>query len=215
MLACPFCQPSDEDVILLNDGGVIALCDARPILAGHVLIASRSHIPSVLDLSEAERTTVRQIQERVTSAVRAAFGDVGAYEHGRSAVCRFGMIDGGHLHAHVHLLPVAFDLITMAGGHLSPSPPRELRDRRELRYLYQKLGTGGAESWHTAYGFNVPRHFVRSAAQEEFSRRAIPWLEVNSDPVLHEEAIAATAASIKAELALGTSAAPGAQESPK
>lgn len=201
MNSCPFCCPGEDDVVLVNQDNVIAVCDAQPILAGHVIIASRSHIPSMLDLSDQERQEVRQVQDRLASAIFEAYGDVGAYEHGRSAICRFGMADGGHLHAHLHLIPFSFDLIGAAQGASSREPPEILISRPDLRYLYQNLGITGAESWSVAYGYNVPRHIVRSATQDEMTRRGIPWLALDSNPNLHDDAVAATFETIRAALA--------------
>jgi diadenosine tetraphosphate (Ap4A) HIT family hydrolase len=209
MIVCPFCRPSEDDVVLISRDGVIAVCDARPLLDGHVIIASRSHIPSILDLPEGERGEVRDLQENLASVIQLAYGEVGAYEHGRSAVCRFDMADGGHLHAHLHLIPFSFDLIAAAEGVSSSEPPTSLNSRADLRYLYQKLGLDGAESWCVAYGYNVPRHFVRSAAQSELTRRGVPWIALDSNPNIHDDAVTATAETIQGALAsLGSSRSP-------
>lgn len=200
MISCPFCRPGEDDVVLVNEDNVIAMCDAKPILAGHVIVASRSHIPSILDLPDQERRQVRAVQDRLASAILLAYGDVGAYEHGRSAVCRFGMIDGGHLHAHLHLMPHSFDLIGAAQGAPSTEPASILTSRGDLRYLYQRLGIDGAEFWSVAYGYNVPRHFVRSAAQLELTHCGIPWLPLDSHPSLHDNTVNATAETIRAAL---------------
>jgi histidine triad (HIT) family protein len=200
MPTCPFCHPSDSDVILIDRAGVLAVCDARPIVVGHLLVVSRSHIPSVFDLPVGERAEFRLVQARITAAVQAAFGDVGSYEHGRSAVCRFGVADGGHTHAHVHVLPAAFDLIGESTGVLSLEPPPGLSDHAGLRYLYQKLGINGLEEWSAIHGPRVPRHFVRTAFQDELTRRGIPWLPIGTDPANHDETIEETATIIRQRL---------------
>lgn len=184
----------------MNKNGILVLCDARPIVVGHILVTSRSHIPSVLDLPEAERAEMRQVQDNIASFVQLGFGEVGTYEHGRSAICRFGAADGGHTHAHVHVLPIAFDLIRRAGGIGARNPPPLLNKYPNLRYLYQKLLAGGLEQWCVADGAEVPRHFVRTAVQNELARRGATWLPITADIAIHEEAILKTVAAIQGVL---------------
>jgi histidine triad (HIT) family protein len=201
MLLCPFCQPSASDVLLLESDRILVLCDAKPITVGHLLITSRSHVPSVFDLQIEEYVQVRSVARKVVDVVRQSFGEVGVYEHGRSAICRFGMVDAGHTHAHLHILPLSFDLIGNIGsGTRSRTPPAALSLNGADRYLYQEVGDGATEVWSVAHSGEVPRHFVRLAAQNELKRRGLGWLPIDTDPNDHEEAVLLTQARLGAAL---------------
>ncbi len=170
-----------------------AICDARPALAGHVLITSREHVPSVFDLDEPAYSQLRGLQQEIASRVQLACGEVGVYEHGRSVLCRFHQANRGHVHAHLHVLPVSFDLIGRSGYEQKWShiPSNELI-REDDRYLYQEIGNVPMETWATG-SLPVQRHFVRAELQNVLSERGRDWIPLTSQPDEHDEAVDKTA----------------------
>jgi len=110
---CIFCKivageiPSD---ILYQDEGVIAFRDINPVAPTHLLIIPRKHIPSLVQLSEAEPSL---IVDMVSTANQLAKRE-GISESGYRLVINCGE-HGGQLvpHLHMHLL---------GGRQLSGSP---------------------------------------------------------------------------------------------
>jgi len=162
--------------------------DAKPIIAGHTLVAPKAHVPSVADLGPLDQAQLRIVQREVSRRLCVARGEAGAYEHGRSALCRFHAADRGHIHAHVHVVPVSFDLIGQTEAE-APSEhislPFGLPDGK--RYLYQETGPSPNETWALA-GWPIKRHVVRSELQRELSRRGVEWIAVDADAATLDDA---------------------------
>jgi diadenosine tetraphosphate (Ap4A) HIT family hydrolase len=97
--SCIFCD-NQEPVLAANEYA-IAITDKRPIVAGHSLIISRKHVPTVFDLPtpdygacfELVRTVKRLISEK---------GNVESF----NIVVNCGWDAGQKIgHAHIHLVP--------------------------------------------------------------------------------------------------------------
>lgn len=194
---CPFCQPTEEDIVILETPYARAICDARPAMVGHVLVTSTNHIPSAFDIEEPASAHLRLVQQEVSWRMHNHFGEVGVYEHGRSMICRFHDINRGHVHAHLHILPVSFDLITRSGYESIWSvQPTKLEITTNDRYLYQEIGDYPKQLWATGR-LPVRRHFVRSELQDVLSERGIAWIPLESSPDDHDDAVEATASILK------------------
>ncbi len=101
---CVFCKIAASEVpadILYQDEQVIAFRDINPQAPVHVLIIPRKHIPSVVELSEAESSLVENM---VSIANQLAIKE-GVSESGYRLVINCGE-QGGQLvpHLHLHLL---------------------------------------------------------------------------------------------------------------
>ena len=101
---CIFCKiaageiPSD---ILYQDGEVIAFPDINPAAPIHVLIIPRKHIPSLVDMGEAEMPLIGHMT-RVASQLA---GEQGVAESGYRLVINCGADAGQAVpHLHMHLL---------------------------------------------------------------------------------------------------------------
>src|SRR3989442_1116809 len=103
LIPCPFCKPSDEDIVVLESPYARAICDARPAIVGHTLVCSKAHVASAFDLTEPAYSHLRVMQQEISRRMYECFGEVGVYEHGRSMLCRFHIVNPGHIHAHVHI----------------------------------------------------------------------------------------------------------------
>jgi histidine triad (HIT) family protein len=101
---CIFCKIVDGEIpadILYQDDEVIAFRDINPLAPIHLLIIPRKHIPSLIDLSEAESSL---ISDMVNTANQLAKRD-GIAKSGYRLVINCGK-QGGQLvpHLHMHLL---------------------------------------------------------------------------------------------------------------
>jgi diadenosine tetraphosphate (Ap4A) HIT family hydrolase len=191
---CPFCYPSLEDTVLLETDEAKVICDAKPAVVGHVLIVSREHSPSAFDLSSSARAHLRLAQQEIGRRTRNRFGEVGIYEHGRSMLCRFQPGSQGHFHAHLHAVPISFDLIARSQYESSWTGsllPKSLA--ADDRYLYQEIGDFPQETWATGR-LPVVRHFVRSELQNVLTERGLKSIPLSAPPDDHDDAIDQTAA---------------------
>jgi len=101
---CVFCKIAASEIpadILYQDEQVIAFRDINPQAPVHVLIIPRKHIPSVVELSEAESSLV----ENMVSIANQLAVKEGVSESGYRLVINCGE-QGGQLvpHLHLHLL---------------------------------------------------------------------------------------------------------------
>ena len=189
---CPFCNPTTDEWIILETPYARAIADIRPVIVGHVLVTSTEHAPSALDLDEVGYLGLRLVQQEISRRIWAANGEVGAYEHGRSMLCRFHDHNRGVVHAHVHVLPASFNLGAGSQISLSPHPPTYLSSEND-RYLYQETGQRPVEMWATGK-LPIFRHFVRKQFQESLNERGLAWRPLELSPDDHEDAAESTKA---------------------
>ncbi|RKG88094.1 hypothetical protein D7V97_42845 [Corallococcus sp. CA053C] len=187
MSDCPFCRIAGHERLLFTTPGARVLCDARPALVGHVLVVSEAHVPSAEDLDGLDYLRFRLAQQEVAARLHAVFGEVGVYEHGRSAICRFHCADRGDTHAHAHVVPISCDLVERTGfiTRLERRPPAEQLVETD-RYVYQEAGATPASTWGFGGG-NVRRHFVRSELHRVLEERGARWVPLDAPPSEHRE----------------------------
>ncbi|MDZ4130125.1 MAG: HIT family protein [Hydrogenophaga sp.] len=87
--------------IVFEDDQVIAFMDAGQVNPGHVLVATKRQVETVMELSEAEAGHLFAIATRVAKAVQAAFQPTGI------TLLQTNKPDGWQTvpHVHVHVLP--------------------------------------------------------------------------------------------------------------
>jgi histidine triad (HIT) family protein len=101
---CVFCRIASGDLpatILHDDGEVLAFRDIAPRAPTHVLVIPRRHLPSALDLTEAEGPLLGRIFATVAAIARSE----GIAEKGVRIVSNAGPWAGQSVsHLHFHLL---------------------------------------------------------------------------------------------------------------
>ncbi len=172
-----------------------AICDMRPAMVGHTLVCSKAHVASAFDLTEPSYSHLRVMQQEISRRIHEAFNEVGVYEHGRSALCRFHTVNPGHIHTHLHILPVSFDLIERSGYEHKWNGPPEHSIKAEDRYLYQEIGNLPLETWAVGE-LPVRRHFVRAELEAVLSRGGRPWIPLTASPDDHDDAVEETVSLI-------------------
>ena len=87
--------------IVFEDDQVIAFMDAGQVNPGHVLVATKRQVETLMELSEAEAGHLFAIATRVAKAVQAAFEPTGI------TLLQTNQPDGWQTvpHVHVHVLP--------------------------------------------------------------------------------------------------------------
>jgi diadenosine tetraphosphate (Ap4A) HIT family hydrolase len=96
---CPFCDNCEPQ--LTSNQHAFAIWDATPVSPGHALIISRSHVPTIFDLTPAEYAAcfelLRDVREFLSKEHATASFHV-VVNCGPDANQRVG-------HAHIHLVP--------------------------------------------------------------------------------------------------------------
>lgn len=96
---CPFCK--NKEPRLASNDFAFAILDRSPISTGHALIVSRSHVPTIFDLSSSEYAACFELMHEVKELL--------SREHGAESfhvVVNSGPdADQTVSHAHIHLVP--------------------------------------------------------------------------------------------------------------
>jgi len=96
---CPFCE--NKEPRLASNDHAFAILDRSPISAGHTLIISRSHVPTIFDLPSSEYAACFELMREAKELL--------SREHGAESFhvvvnCGPGA-DQTVSHAHIHLVP--------------------------------------------------------------------------------------------------------------
>lgn len=103
--ACVFCRIRDEDpdALVLDEPGVFALLDHRPLFHGHVLVCPRTHVETIEDLPVDQLPELFGAVQRVSRALRSdAIGATGTF------VANNNVVSQSVPHLHVHVVPRRF-----------------------------------------------------------------------------------------------------------
>ena len=116
---CFLCQPADELVYEESE----SLLGLGPIGEGYSLIATREHIPSMLDLDRAAHQELVEFTDTVRGRLGLLFGSCVVTEHGRVPPCIDRLVRAYEphcLHAHRLVFPGAapIDLHSALGGSI-------------------------------------------------------------------------------------------------
>jgi histidine triad (HIT) family protein len=103
--SCVFCaiiagtRAADWVVPDAEGAQAVAFLDARPLFKGHVLVAPRAHVETLLDLPEGDLAPLFGTVQRVARAVEAALGADGSF------VAINNKVSQSVPHLHVHVVP--------------------------------------------------------------------------------------------------------------
>lgn len=101
---CIFCKISSGKIpakVVSRNSEAIAILDAFPLVPGHTLVISRSHLPKLQQLSAEENRGLFELASRVTKAIEGAMrvpATTIAIHNGREAGQEIA-------HLHVHIIP--------------------------------------------------------------------------------------------------------------
>ncbi len=98
--SCPFCSPSEEDIILKND-----LCYARfdkyPVNKGHILIIPFRHFDNYFDATKEEKIALIELIDEAKQYLDKNFNPDG-YNIGVNVGKTAGQTI---MHVHIHIIP--------------------------------------------------------------------------------------------------------------
>jgi len=102
---CTFCRIRDEAPgdLVLDEPGVFALLDHRPLFHGHVLVCPRAHTETLDELASEQLAVLFGAVQRVSRALRSdAIGATGTF------VANNNVVSQSVPHLHVHVVPREF-----------------------------------------------------------------------------------------------------------
>ena len=101
-MSCVFCAIIEGSVhaeVVLDEPDVVGFLDARPVFKGHVLVAPRAHVPTLLDVSDDLMPVLMGATQRVAGAVVRGLGSQGSF------VAMNNVVSQSVPHLHVHVVP--------------------------------------------------------------------------------------------------------------
>jgi hypothetical protein len=109
---CFLCNPLGE-LVYEQSPHFFAMLGLGPLSVGYSIVATKEHVPSMLDVDPTWQVELRDVMTRVRDRLRVPFGESVATEHGRVAAC-VAPLTARHephcLHAHRLLFPGAPDI---------------------------------------------------------------------------------------------------------
>jgi histidine triad (HIT) family protein len=101
-VSCVFCaiiEGSVQAAVVLDEPDVVGFLDARPVFKGHVLVAPRAHVPTLLEVSAELLPVLMGAAQRVAAAVVDGLGSQGSF------VAMNNVVSQSVPHLHVHVVP--------------------------------------------------------------------------------------------------------------
>ena len=99
---CTFCRIVAGELpahVVLDDDGVLAFLDVRPVFEGHTLVVPRVHRDTLLDLPAEELPVLFRATQRIAAAVVDGLGAEGSW------VSVNNVVSQSVPHLHVHVVP--------------------------------------------------------------------------------------------------------------
>ncbi|MGH7482283.1 MAG: HIT family protein, partial [Longimicrobiales bacterium] len=134
--SCVFCRiiAGEEMVSIVHeDASAVAFMDISPMSAGHTLVISREHYPTLFDMPSQVAAHCMVVAQRIAAGIRRATGATAVNVF--SANGRAGGQDVAHFH--IHLIPVR------EGDHFAlqlPVEPDRVPSRSELDVMAARVG---------------------------------------------------------------------------
>lgn len=169
--SCFLCR-QNKKLTYLEDSAFYAMLGWGPIVEGYSLIATKDHVPSMLDLSPTEAEHLHTFTQRVRRTIEPVYGPVIITEHGRVPACVRLDWDGREahcFHAHRLVFPIQADLAgCLMTGDFRVTAYQDFVEARMFKwsteYLYYERQDGtcliAVAPWR------VPRQFFRHKVAE-------------------------------------------------
>ena len=109
--SCRFCLQPDKDRILYYTDNFYVIVSLGPIVEGYLLIVSKSHIGSCLNLPNELLLEFNSLKEKVKRVLLQVYSSCLFFEHGKIGSSLTLENSSKHCyHAHMHCIPVSIDL---------------------------------------------------------------------------------------------------------
>ena len=187
---CPHRSAKPWNAPLFETANFRVLVSLGALVEGWVLLVPNEHVLSMGVLPASQFEEMRRLKESVCDRLEKIYGPTSAFEHGPGTERR--NVGCGVDHAHLHIVPITFDLAAAAAPYLPEDSRWEVSDITGCRsaaragddyiYLEQPINSGRMLH-HRDLGSQTMRRAI--AAQigipDDFNWRTNPQIEnVNS-----------------------------------
>lgn len=162
---CVFCDP--EPMLTVESSKNFAVTfDVAPLTPGHLILHSREHHSCAGEVPVDQFAELNAMRDYAKSLVRAAYGTVTIYEHGRVGHC---LTDGVEHrlchHFHLHLVPGDSDVSSDLASRFTRLTPARYEEISRLYldhgdYLYLESDAG--EMSYFVVDHEIERHLLRT-----------------------------------------------------
>jgi len=133
---CRFCNQPDKDRILHETDNFYIMLSLGPIVEGYLLLVSKKHFHCCASLPENLAEEFDMLYNKIQNILRAVYGNVLSYEHGRAGSCLKSIRGSKHCyHAHMHFVPVSVKLNAVVTKDFTPV---QLMNLNDFRMKYKK-----------------------------------------------------------------------------
>jgi ATP adenylyltransferase len=172
---------------LFVSANFLVLPSLGSLVEGWVLIVPKKHFICMGALPPELASEMNQLKSRVWSVLSSKYGEICAFEHGPNAAKR--TVGCGVDHAHLHLVPFAFDLVRAAAPFLPSNTEwhpatfgackQAFEEEKDYLYIEQPLGVRHIAK-HSEFGSQIFRKAIASSLGmlEEFNWREHPQVEI-------------------------------------
>lgn len=101
-MSCVFCAIVAGELpahVVLDEPHLLGFLDTRPVFRGHVLLVTREHVDTLLELPAALRDPLLEATQRLAAAVVEGLGAQGSF------VAMNNVVSQSVPHLHVHVVP--------------------------------------------------------------------------------------------------------------
>ena len=182
--ACPHCDTTGFAFRhTLGETANFIICDAHPLMEGHLLIIPREHLSCAGAFPPKLFQEFLTLFHRCWNFLKKEYGNVSAFEHGQIGQTVF--------HAHMHLLPCAPNpraIVPEGQHHLTVISGAEELPRifkNDGRYLFLAIND---QSWIVDPSLGAPRFFRDRFASALGVPERGNWQEMDDNPALMQTA---------------------------
>jgi ATP adenylyltransferase len=183
---CPGQSAKPWNLPLLQSANFRALVSLGALVEGWMLLVPNEHLLSLGAAPSRLIPELQAIKETVCKRLERIYGPICAFEHGPGKERR--NVGCGVDHAHLHLVPIAFDLATAAAPYLPRNSRWETADQAECQaaardgddyiYIEQPINRGRILR-HQDIGSQILRRAIAAhfGVSDDFNWRTHPQIE--------------------------------------
>ncbi|WP_274307275.1 HIT family protein [Solibacillus daqui] len=131
---CVFCEGIEDHHVILETENYKVVFDIDPIQIGHLLIISKAHFETILELSEELLVELLVIQKQLIALLEKEF-----HVDGVSVIQNNGKIMDEGTHFHVHIVPRYHDDHFWANQQVVEQPLSINELKKQLKLLTQTI----------------------------------------------------------------------------
>lgn len=173
---CRFCSLSDEEPLLHASAGVMCVPSIGAMVEGWTLVVPRRHVLSISELDDLEWSDFSAQRDIMRARVEAVYGQTVVFEHGAGGAHRTAGC--GVDHAHMHIVPVSFDLraiVSSISSEVGKFAWRSADDRPSAPAGVDYIHIGDATGYWIAFNDEQPSQVIRRAIAHQLDIHDWDW----------------------------------------